>query len=181
MCNFTSSPLRNPAPSNRTPAKTICTFRTTFIKRNESWKPQPAPTSRRTWQHASPEKNIKPGDYVTALTEIYELPSFLWCCTSSTLAADEPVRSVYKARNAGQPSKVIAVCLPFVYTKQARGGTRDLRPPQTPACPARPRHWSQGVEAIAEEFEEETEIASAHDRLPIRSTRLEVRSKKGEV
>ena len=74
-------------------------------------------------------EDIKPGDYVTALTEIYELPSFLWCCTSSTLAADEPVQSVYKARDAGQPSKVIAVCLPFVYTKQARGGTAifDLR------------------------------------------------------
>src|SRR6056297_854785 len=37
-------------------AKTICTFKFTFIKRNESWKPQPTPTSQRTWQHASPEK-----------------------------------------------------------------------------------------------------------------------------
>lgn len=74
-------------------------------------------------------EDIKPGDYVTALSEIYELPSFLWCCSGGTFAADEPVRSVYKARDAGQPSKVIAVCLPFVYAKQARGGTTifDLR------------------------------------------------------
>ena len=74
-------------------------------------------------------EDIKPGDYVTALTEIYELPSFLWCCSGGTLAADEPVRSVYKARDAGHPSKVLAVCLPFVYTQQARGGTAifDIR------------------------------------------------------
>ena len=74
-------------------------------------------------------EDIRPGDYVTALSEIYELPSFLWCCSGGTLAADEPVRSVYRARDAGQPSKVIAVCLPFVYTEQARGGTAifDIR------------------------------------------------------
>lgn len=68
-------------------------------------------------------EDLKPGDYVTALNEIYELPSFLWCCSSGSLVADEPVRSVYKARDAGQPSKIIAVCLPFVYTTQARGDT----------------------------------------------------------
>ncbi|WP_372720148.1 hypothetical protein [Novipirellula sp.] len=74
-------------------------------------------------------EDIKPGDYVTALTEIYELPSFLWCCSGGTLAAEEPVRSVYKAGDAGQPSKVIAVCLPFVYAKKARGDTAifDIR------------------------------------------------------
>jgi hypothetical protein len=74
-------------------------------------------------------EDIKPGDYVTALTEIYELPSFLWCCTDGTLAAHEPVRSVYHARDAGHPTKVVAVCLPFVYAKQPSGGTAifDIR------------------------------------------------------
>ena len=68
-------------------------------------------------------EDIKLGDYVTAISEMYELPSYLWCCSSGALAPDEPIRTVYKAYDAGQPSKVIAVCLPFVYTKQARGRT----------------------------------------------------------
>lgn len=74
-------------------------------------------------------EDIKLNDYVTALTEICELPSFLWCCSDGTLPVDEPVRSVFKAREAGQPSKVIAVCLPFVYAKQAKGGIEifDIR------------------------------------------------------
>ncbi|MEM1227747.1 MAG: hypothetical protein AAGJ40_18795 [Planctomycetota bacterium] len=74
-------------------------------------------------------EDIQQGDYVTALSEIYELPSYLWDCSSVTLAADEPVRSVYKSRDAGHPSKVVAVCLPFVYVKQTKGDTRifDIR------------------------------------------------------
>ncbi len=67
-------------------------------------------------------EDINRGDYVTVLNEIVELPSFLWSCSSVSLAADEPVRTRYLPRDAGQPYKVIAVCLPFVYTKRPRGG-----------------------------------------------------------
>jgi hypothetical protein len=28
-------------------------------------------------------EDLKPGDFVTALTEMIELPSFLWCCDSA--------------------------------------------------------------------------------------------------
>jgi len=68
-------------------------------------------------------EDIKPGDYIAVLNEIVELPSFLWCCSSGTLPADEPVRTRYMPEDAGQPFKVFAVCLPFVYTKRPEGGT----------------------------------------------------------
>ena len=68
-------------------------------------------------------EDIQVGDYLTALNETVELPSFLWSCSDSTLPTDEPVRTIYKPNDAGRPFKVIAVCLPFVYTKQLEGGT----------------------------------------------------------
>ena len=68
-------------------------------------------------------EDIRNGDYVTALNEVVEVPSFLWCCPESPLPTDEPVRTIYKPDDAGRPFKVIAVCLPFVYTKQLEGGT----------------------------------------------------------
>ncbi len=77
-------------------------------------------------------EDIDQGDYVTVLNEIVELPSFLWSCTATTLPADEPVRTLYKPRDAGQPYKVFAVCLPFVYVKRPRGGVHviDIRQQQ---------------------------------------------------
>ena len=71
-------------------------------------------------------EDIKQGDYVTVLNEIVELPSFLWSCSGSTLPADEPVRIRYMPSDAGQPFKVVAVCLPFVYTKRPKGGTKTF-------------------------------------------------------
>ena len=66
-------------------------------------------------------EDIAGGDYVTVMNEIIELPSFLWCCSDASLAPDELVRLRCTARNAGQPYKVIGVCLPFVYGKTPRG------------------------------------------------------------
>ena len=73
-------------------------------------------------------EDIKRGDYVTVLNEIVELPSFLWCC-GGTLPADEAVRIRYMPSDAGEPFKVVDVCLPFVYTKGPKGGmtTFDTR------------------------------------------------------
>ena len=77
-------------------------------------------------------EDIKQGDYVTALNEVVELPSYLWNCLDTMLPTDEPVRIRFMPRNAGQPFKVIAVCLPFVYTKRPKGGitTFDTRQQQ---------------------------------------------------
>ncbi|MEM9589391.1 MAG: hypothetical protein AAGA03_19070 [Planctomycetota bacterium] len=68
-------------------------------------------------------EDIRRGDYVTVLNEIVELPSFLWCCSGGTLPADEPVRIRCMPGDAGHPFRVVAVCLPFVYTKRPKGGT----------------------------------------------------------
>ncbi|MCA9124812.1 MAG: hypothetical protein H6821_00810 [Planctomycetaceae bacterium] len=62
-------------------------------------------------------EDIACGDFVAVMNEIVELPSFLWSCSGVSLAPDEPVRVRYVARDAGQPYKVIGVCLPFVYAK----------------------------------------------------------------
>ncbi len=69
-------------------------------------------------------EDIHPGDYVTVLNESVELPSYLWNCSGGALPADELVRILYKPSDAGQPYKVVAVCLPFVYTERPRRGTK---------------------------------------------------------
>ena len=71
-------------------------------------------------------EDINQGDYVTVLNEIVELPSYLWSCSGAALPADEPVRIPYMPRDAGQPFKVIAVCLPFVYAERPRGGVNVI-------------------------------------------------------
>jgi len=45
-------------------------------------------------------EDLKPGDFVTALTEMIELPSFLWCCDSAAAPKDELVRLRYLPREA---------------------------------------------------------------------------------
>jgi hypothetical protein len=71
-------------------------------------------------------EDLKPGDFVTAMTEIIELPSFLWCCDSAATPKEELVRVRYLTPEAGEPFKVIAVCLPFVYSKRATGKLMTL-------------------------------------------------------
>ena len=66
-------------------------------------------------------EDIAKGDYITILSEIIELPSFLWNCSSISLPIDEPVRTRYLPRAVGEPHKVVAVCLPFVYARRPRG------------------------------------------------------------
>jgi hypothetical protein len=73
-------------------------------------------------------EDLKPGDFVTTLTEMIELPTFLWC-SDSAAPKDELVRLRYLPREAGEPFKVIVICLPFVFTKRANGKliTFDIR------------------------------------------------------
>jgi hypothetical protein len=66
-------------------------------------------------------EDIIPGDFVAVINEILEYPSFFWTCSAVSLAPDEPVRIRYMSDDAGEPYKVIGVCLPFVYVKSYRG------------------------------------------------------------
>jgi hypothetical protein len=74
-------------------------------------------------------EDIHAGDFVTVLNQIVELPSYLWNCSGTPLSPEEPVRGRYIPLDAGQPFKVLAVCLPFVYVKRTEGGitTFDTR------------------------------------------------------
>jgi len=96
-------------------------------------------------------EDIQPGDYVTVLNEIVELPSFLWCCSDSTLPMDEPVRTRYIPREAGLPCKVVTVCLPFIYAKRPYGklATFDTRQQQLDRLdPARGRKVWKEMKAV---------------------------------
>jgi hypothetical protein len=122
VCNSDSSRLCQPAPSNRASDDEPAHVQIHSLKQLcETMKTKTQPKSHTTVAARIAGEDIKRGDYVTVLNDIFELPSFLWCCSSSTLPPDEPVRSRYMAREAGQPFKVIAVCLPFVYAKRPPG------------------------------------------------------------
>ena len=66
-------------------------------------------------------EDIKPGDFVTVLNELREWPSFMWSCSGISMPHDELVSIRCMPFDAGEPHKVIAVCLPFVYVKQTKG------------------------------------------------------------
>jgi hypothetical protein len=74
-------------------------------------------------------EDIRPGDYVTPLSVVAEVPSFYWWADAWSLPADQPVRIRFTAPSDGVPLKVKSVCLPFVLMKQASGEriTLDLR------------------------------------------------------
>lgn len=76
----------------------------------------------------APEE-ICPGDFVTLLHIIAEVPSFYWLSESWTLPVDQPVRIRFTSPSDGLPLKVTSLCLPFVLVKQVSGeqGTLDVR------------------------------------------------------
>ena len=71
-------------------------------------------------------EDIACGDFVAAMNEVVELPSFLWNCSSISLTPDDAVRIRVMAHDAGQPYKVIGVCLPFIYVKTHWGSVAIL-------------------------------------------------------
>ena len=71
-------------------------------------------------------EDLQPGDLVSLLTEILELPSFLWGHDSQLLAPHEPVRMPWRPNDAGMPLRVEEICLPFVFVKTPNGGQRIL-------------------------------------------------------
>ena len=69
------------------------------------------------------------GDFVAILSETVEAPSYLWAASDTSLSPYEMVRLRLIPIDAGQPLKVIAICLPFVYAKSPQGEltTLDVR------------------------------------------------------
>jgi hypothetical protein len=90
--------------------------------------------SKRRRQHASastlakalaPEE-IRAGDFMAVLHEIYELPSYMWCADAALLQRDELVRIRMTPTAEAAPLKVSAVCLPFVLVREPCGRQRTL-------------------------------------------------------
>ncbi len=74
-------------------------------------------------------EDVACGDFVSLLTTLFEVPSYLWDGCNASLPPHELVRLRMIPSNAGTPLKVFAVCLPFVYARNTAGElkTLDLR------------------------------------------------------
>ena len=85
--------------------------------------------AKATLAKALAPEEIVPGDYVTPLSLIAEVPSFWWCAEAWRLSPEEPIRMRFMATCDGLPLRVRSVCLPFVLTKQPSGRfvTMDVR------------------------------------------------------
>ena len=66
-------------------------------------------------------EDLSRGDYVARLNEIVSFPSYMWDGCGHVLKPDEMVRLRMIPKNAGQPLRVTAVCLPFVYAESRKG------------------------------------------------------------
>ncbi len=75
---------------------------------------------RATLAKALAPEEVRPGQYVTPLVEVAEVPSFYWD-DDVMLPRDEPVRIRFVSEGGGVPLKVKGVCLPFVLVKHPSG------------------------------------------------------------
>ena len=66
-------------------------------------------------------EDIQVGDYVALLEITYQYPSFSWDADPVTLPPHEPICIKWESHAGGFPSKVKAVCLPFVLLRSATG------------------------------------------------------------
>jgi len=68
-------------------------------------------------------EDIRPGEYVIALQEVCETPSWFWGKENH----DNPlVRFTHLPHGNSEPAHVVEVCLPFVLVKTARGKRRVI-------------------------------------------------------
>jgi len=74
-------------------------------------------------------EDIQIGSHITVAQQVTEVISFLWCGETSTEDREQPVMYRDTPSNSGEPFKVMAVCLPFVFVEDLQGGseTIDLR------------------------------------------------------
>ena len=82
--------------------------------------------ARSTLARVLAPEEVRPGDYVALLDEVYEFPSFWWCADTTLFPPTEIVRLRFTPRDESRPLKVLSACLPFVLTKQPTGERRTL-------------------------------------------------------
>jgi hypothetical protein len=88
-------------------------------------KAQPSEDGSTLARALAPE-DVRSGDYVALLYEIYDYPSFYWCADSTLLPPDQPVRIRVAPGDESIPLKVKSVCLPFVLVTMPSRGKRTL-------------------------------------------------------
>ena len=71
-------------------------------------------------------EDIACGDFVALLNETVDVPSYLWDFSGTSLSPHELVRLKLIPGDAGQPLRVIEICLPFVYAKSPNGETTTI-------------------------------------------------------
>jgi hypothetical protein len=86
---------------------------------------QPSDTRSTLAQPLAPE-DIRPGDFVTLLHEIREVPSFWWPADGCLRPPQEPIRMRLTPTGEAFPMKVKLVCLPFVLVKLPHGKQHTL-------------------------------------------------------
>ena len=60
-------------------------------------------------------EDLRRGDFVATLTQIDEVPTYMWDHADFALSPHDLVRLKFIPRGAGQPLKIIGLSLPFVY------------------------------------------------------------------
>lgn len=74
-------------------------------------------------------EDVRVGDYVAVLDEIYEFPAIAWLSDPPLSNQDEVIQVRLRPREATSPLCVVDACLPYVFVKSPRGKpkTLDLR------------------------------------------------------
>lgn len=74
-------------------------------------------------------EDIQIGSYIAVVQQVSELVSFLWMGDTSPEDREQPVFYRHTPINSGEPYRVLAICLPFVFTEDISGeaATVDLR------------------------------------------------------
>ena len=71
-------------------------------------------------------EDLRCGDYVSLLNEVFEFPSWLWTRDAQVAPGSEFVRVQLPASDGGTPLKVKAICLPFVLLKTPKRKYRTI-------------------------------------------------------
>jgi hypothetical protein len=71
-------------------------------------------------------EDLRCGDFVALLSVTHEYPSFFWCSDAGLSPREEPVRVQRTDAEDRTPLRIKAICLPFVFAKDAAGKHRTL-------------------------------------------------------
>jgi len=71
-------------------------------------------------------EDLRCGDFIATFSQVWELPSFVWDGGDCSLRPEEMVRLKGIPCDAGQPRKVVGICLPFLYVAKPDQQTETL-------------------------------------------------------